>query len=109
MITQDEEIEHLIKSMAYRQPIIDRVDNQTRKGIKKYGGTIEKAGHLRSGLQRLEYLAEELTDGLVYIEDLKAYIQQLEDDIKVLIYLNQADAWGQTEIDAFGMIQKRYA
>lgn len=71
-----------VKNMEYRQPIIDRLDRQTQKGIAKYGDTIDKSGHLRSSEGRLEYLAEELTDGLVYIEHTKRLMQQMEQDMK---------------------------
>lgn len=87
MITQDEELGMMINGMAYRQPIINRLDQQTKKGINKYGNTIDKSGYLKSGIDRLNYLAEELTDGLVYIEHAKEYIQQLEEDRKFLFML----------------------
>lgn len=87
MITQEDEKEMKVKTMEYRQPIIDRLDKQTAKGIDKYGNTIDRSGHLRSGLQRLEYLAEELTDALVYGEDLKEHIQQAEEDRRFLFEL----------------------
>lgn len=56
----------------YRQRIIDRLDQQREKGVKKYGGTLEtnKAGML----ERLEHLAQELTDGLEYIEWIKELV-----------------------------------
>ncbi|MGW9128080.1 hypothetical protein ACWGPW_24215 [Paenibacillus chitinolyticus] len=78
MITQDEELDMMIKGMAYRQPIIDRLDQQTNKGINKYGHTIDKSGHLKNAAERLEYLAEELTDALVYIEHIKVHGTQIE-------------------------------
>lgn len=65
------------KDMAYRPAIIERLDRQTEKGIQKYGGTIDKSGHLQSASECLEYLAEELTDGLVYIEHTKTKIRAL--------------------------------
>lgn len=109
MITEQEEREMLVLGMKYRQPIINRLDNQTRKGITKYGNTIEKSGHLRDGLQRLEYLAEELTDGLVYIEDTKAYMMELEDDIKTLLHLIRITPdYDQAEIDTINSIMVRY-
>jgi hypothetical protein len=74
-------VEDQVKSMAYRQPIIDRLDRQTAKGIAKYGGPIDKSGHLTSAEEALEYLAEELTDGLVYVEHVKALVlQQAEEN-----------------------------
>lgn len=70
--------EALVFNMAYRKPIIDRIDSQTRKGLKKYGDTIDRSGHLESPGKSLEYLAEELTDGLVYIEHSKRLIAEVE-------------------------------
>ncbi|USG64003.1 hypothetical protein NDK47_17795 [Brevibacillus ruminantium] len=67
-----------VTSMAYRQSIIDRLDRQTEKGIKKYGETIDKSGHLTNVDQAFEYLAEELTDGLVYNEHLRQMFRERE-------------------------------
>ena len=86
-------MEDQVKSMAYRQPIIDRLDRQTAKGIAKYGGTIDKSGHLTSATEALEYLAEEMTDGLVYVEHVKALVlQQAEENHRLREELEQAQA-----------------
>jgi hypothetical protein len=87
-------VEDQVKSMGYRQAIIDRLDRQTAKGIAKYGGTIDKSGHLRSAEEALEYLAEELTDGLVYVEHVKALVlQQAEENqrLREELELSQAE------------------
>lgn len=63
------------KRLDYRQNIIDRLDRQTEKGIKKYGQLLSENKKL-TDLDMLEYLAEELTDGLVYIEDLKQRLER---------------------------------
>lgn len=55
---------------AYRQPIIDRLDNQTNKGIDKYNTLLHE--NPLPMPERLEHLAEELTDGLQYIEHIKS-------------------------------------
>lgn len=68
----------LVMNMAYRKQIIARIDSQTRKGIRKYGNTIDRSGHIQSASEGLEYLAEELTDGLVYIEHSKRLIAETE-------------------------------
>ncbi|MEJ8548180.1 hypothetical protein [Brevibacillus borstelensis] len=65
------------KDLQYRPIIIDRLDRQTEKGIRKYGGTIDKSGHLKTVSESLEYLAEELTDALVYIEHGKRQVRSL--------------------------------
>jgi hypothetical protein len=66
------------KDLKYRQSIFDRVDRQTEKGISKYGGTLCASGHITKPSMGLEYLAEELTDGLVYIEHTQELISELE-------------------------------
>lgn len=71
------------KDLSYRQPIIDRLDRQTEKGIRKYGGTIDKSGHLKTVTDGLEYLAEELTDALVYIEFAKDLVRNTEREREV--------------------------
>lgn len=94
MITQAEEIEMMIKSMAHRKPILARLDRQTEKGIKKYGHTIDKSGHLKSMEQHCEYALEEATDLIVYLEDMKAKVIRLEERENKLI-------------EAFGLIGDR--
>lgn len=50
----------------YLDRIIDRFHRQERKGLDKYGQILEKNNdHI---LSRLEHLAQELSDGLYYIE-----------------------------------------
>lgn len=44
---------------------------QTEKGVKKYGRRLED-NHELTMTERLEYLEEELIDGLMYIEHIKA-------------------------------------
>jgi hypothetical protein len=88
-------VEDQVKSMGYRQPIIDRLDRQTAKGIAKYGGPIDKSGHLTSATEALEYLAEELTDGLVYVEHVKALVrQQAEENQRLREELEVSEAEG---------------
>lgn len=54
---------------SYRSRIIERLDNQIRKGIAKYGQQLENnKAHV---FERLEHLAQELTDALQYIEWIK--------------------------------------
>lgn len=70
------------RKLPYRKNIINRLDRQTRKGIKKYGQLINENKEL-TDLQMLEYLAEELTDGLVYLEDIKQRYKQAMDEGEV--------------------------
>ncbi|AZS49248.1 hypothetical protein BpsS140_00055 [Bacillus phage vB_BpsS-140] len=56
----------------YKQGIIKRLDGQIEKGVAKYNKVLENNTEL-SSVERIEHLAEELTDGLMYIEHLKKY------------------------------------
>jgi hypothetical protein len=51
----------------YLDRIIARFKRQEQKGISKYGQILED--NPRGALEALEYLAEELTDGLMYVEE----------------------------------------
>ena len=48
---------------------------QTEKGLKKYGQRLEDNEGL-GVIERLEYLEEELIDGLMYIEHIKAILRK---------------------------------
>ena len=58
----------------YLYRIMDRFKHQTEKGISKYGQILENNPRT-DPLIALEYLAEELTDGLQYLEELKEKLQ----------------------------------
>lgn len=49
---------------------------QTEKGVKKYGRRLED-NHDLTMIERLEYLEEELIDGLMYIEHIKASFREV--------------------------------
>lgn len=53
----------------YMKAILERFENQRNKGIEKYGQVLEQ-NNAPIG-ERLEHLAQELTDGLAYIEWIK--------------------------------------
>lgn len=55
----------------YRENIEKLIENQVEKGLHKYGQTLEDNFTLTSD-QRIEHLQEELIDGLMYCEHLKA-------------------------------------
>lgn len=55
----------------YKAAIIGRLDRQIDKGLHKYSMALEDNVELSIN-ERLEHLAEELTDGLQYIEHFKA-------------------------------------
>ena len=59
------------KEKGYWANICAMQKRQTEKGIKTYGQTLEQNTNL-SMIERLEYLEEELIDGLMYIEHIKA-------------------------------------
>lgn len=60
----------------YWSNICDMQKKQTEKGIKKYGQVLEENTAMTIH-ERLEYLQEELIDGLMYIEHIKASIDEM--------------------------------
>lgn len=58
----------------YWDNITAMYNRQRKKGIETYGQTLEENDSL-TDLQKLEYLQEELIDGLMYIEHIKAKMQ----------------------------------
>lgn len=55
---------------TYRDNIVELIDRQREKGLKKYGQTLEQNTTL-STVQRIEHAQEELVDALQYLEHLK--------------------------------------
>lgn len=62
--------------MSYSENIIARFERQKQKGIKKYGQILED--NPRGPIEALEFLAEELTDGLNYLEELKSKLEEFK-------------------------------
>ena len=56
--------------VSYRDNIVELIDRQREKGLKKYGQTLEQNTTL-STVQRIEHAQEELVDALQYLEHLK--------------------------------------
>ena len=66
--------------MGYWDNICEMQRKQTEKGIKTYGQTLEENTGL-SPVERITMLQEELIDGLMYLEHLKAGVKDaLEED-----------------------------
>lgn len=61
--------------MSYWDNITKMYEKQRKKGIDTYGQTLED-NHSLTDIERLEYLEEELIDGLMYIEHIKAMIKE---------------------------------
>lgn len=61
-------------SIDYWANITAIKDKQTEKGIDTYGQTLEENTAM-SIIERLEYLEEELVDGLMYIEHIKEKVK----------------------------------
>lgn len=88
--------------VSYRDNIVELIDRQRDKGLKKYGQTLEQNTTL-STLQRIEHAQEELVDALQYLEHLK---QTQGDKLTVADYersamrtlnpemQNRFDGWG---------------
>ena len=67
--------------MNYWKNICEMQEKQTKKGIETYGQTLEENTALTME-QRLTMPEEELIDGLMYIEHIKAMFKMGEDDGK---------------------------
>ena len=64
-------------SVDYWQNICELQKKQRDKGVKKYGQTLEDNTYMNIE-ERLEYLQEELIDGLMYIEHIKQKATQIQ-------------------------------
>lgn len=74
--------------MNYRDRVIARLDGQINKGKTKYGMTLEDNVSLNMR-ERLDHLAEELIDGVQYIEHLHALEANRKETMQELaIYVN---------------------
>ena len=58
----------------YWNNICELQQKQTKKGISKYGFTLEDSDNMPL-LKTLTYLQEELIDGLMYIEHIKTLLE----------------------------------
>ncbi len=65
----------------YWERVCEIQKRQTDKGISKYGQRLEENTGM-SMFERLEYLEEELVDGLMYIEHIKQQFREKEDGLK---------------------------
>lgn len=69
------------KKNNYWSNICRLQERQTEKGLSKYGQILEENIDMNI-IERLEYLEEELIDGLMYIEHIKAHFADMDDDLK---------------------------
>lgn len=67
--------------MSYWDNICEMHKKQTEKGIATYGQTLEQNEDL-SISDRITLAEEEMIDMLMYMEHIKAWLKQLEDDRK---------------------------
>lgn len=72
-----------VEDNIYREPIIKRVDEQTLKGIKKYGTVLPQ--NTAPMLDRIEHIQQELTDALVYNEWIKDGFNKVADHAYELV------------------------
>lgn len=71
----------------YKKRIVNRVDKQMSKGVDKYPTILEDSTNLGFN-ERLDHLADELTDGLQYIEHLRdGYEQTIQRQIELTTLL----------------------
>lgn len=69
-------MESKYKKVILENKIIDRVIEQQIKGLQKYGETVNPDSHNISGW--LEHLLQELTDAIVYVETIKAKLENCQ-------------------------------
>lgn len=85
-----------IKDEILANPILRNVqvkfENQTTKGLAKYGETVNPKSYDTIGW--LKHLQQELIDGVVYIEVLIQKVEELQDALKgAAIISNQAKSY----------------
>ena len=68
---------------AYDKRIVERLKKQREKGLKKYNTTLEE-NDLKLE-ERLNYLAEELVDGLQYIEHILTFCNEAKHNVSIAI------------------------
>lgn len=66
---------HVACSNPYWERITKLADKQRAKGLKTYGQGLES--NPMGIVERLEYLEEELIDGLMYIEHIKEWLREV--------------------------------
>ena len=89
------------KPCIYQKAIEGLFDRQFRKGIEKYGVSLEENDTLTTE-QRVDHLEEELADGMVYCEHLKAALKSLgimaNDYQRAALRTAQVDAMSADEL-----------
>lgn len=70
--------EPCVPENPYWERICELSEKQRAKGMETYGQGLEN--NPMTIKERLEYLEEELIDGLMYIEHIKAWLLELEGD-----------------------------
>lgn len=79
-----EELKHEIFNQPKNSPdywgnICEMQKKQTEKGLRKYGQVLEENTQMNMR-ERLEYLEEELIDGLMYLEHIKEMLKEKAND-----------------------------
>jgi len=82
MVLYAKKLDPRVNESKYKSAIVERLDKQTNVGLHKYK-TLLQDNKLNT-MARLEYLAEELTDGLQYIEHVKESISEVFDIVATL-------------------------
>lgn len=69
------ELTDTMKTPDYWGNICEMQKKQTEKGLRKYGQVLEENTEMTI-IERLEYLEEELIDGLMYLEHIKEMLKE---------------------------------
>lgn len=78
---------------TYKKRIMHRIEKQEEKGLRKYGKHLERND--LPMFDRVEHLAEELTDGLKYVEHLKLGLNGVR---SVLMDIANDMLWYSTQV-----------
>jgi len=96
-----------VKKMSrYLDRLIARFKAQEKKGIDKYGQILEH--NPAPMLERLEHLAQELTDGLMYIEWIKERVIFTKDTPLIEVYkaIDYILDSAEVEIDGTSLVRR---
>lgn len=77
-----QEIEERFNNDPFMQGVQEQLKKQFEKGVTKYGATLYENPKELPLLEMLDYLAEELVDGLVYIQALKKMMAEAMQSIE---------------------------
>ena len=74
-------MEKITTTDGYRRAIVDKLDAQITKGVRTYGQLLQDNNKLGFN-ERLDYLQEELIDGMQYIEFIREKKEKSDQSVR---------------------------